>query len=265
MKIESDSLEKGLSDYWTQSEREGLGLTKSEYLVELKKSLGKGPERFAPDQPEREIQEQLDELTEQERECYEYLVDEWDEYVPACPLPERLVLRYARNSPGSKPFHKKKAWKTMKRLINHRGIVKQLSLRASDVMPQLQNKTLFPVPGLKTKEGSYEVFYFRHCRFEPTVSPVSTATDNLAFCLNSMYEKESVCKQGVAFITNMDGWKMKQSRTEFIRKVSRNRVLVAARHSLSFSSFQVPQYPTWPSNSRTRQSLSDRESCALVR
>jgi hypothetical protein len=72
--------------------------------------------------------------------------------------------------------------------------------------PNLQ--TLFPIPGLKTRDGD-DVLYMRPSRYFPDETSAKEIIDNLAYCMNTMVEKEKNCKEGIAFIAYMNDCKMK--------------------------------------------------------
>jgi hypothetical protein len=72
--------------------------------------------------------------------------------------------------------------------------------------PNLQ--TLFPIPGLKTRDGD-DVLYMRPSRYFPDETSPKEIIDNLAYCMNTMVEKEKNCKEGIAFIAYMNDCKMK--------------------------------------------------------
>jgi len=208
---------------YTKKKR-GVSFTSGSDLEKLRSILGEGPSRFPPDKPERGIQEQFDAITAEERECVEDLMDKWDERSPGEPLPDELVLRYARNSPGNKTFNRKAAWNTMKALSGtHREKALQLlSLGASKLEKQLETKTMFPLPGLKTKD-KHDVLYMKPSRYCPSETPSSTIINNLAYCMNAMYEKESNNRDGIAFMANMDDWTMKHFGPKYCLKVSRSK------------------------------------------
>jgi len=197
--------------------KQGLSLTSRDDLEQVNNILGDGPSRFAPPEPERKIQEQLDSLAIDEKECVDALIDKWDENYPADPLPDDMVLRCARNS--NDPFHKTQAWKAMKGLqrTNTAGF---LSLTATKMEKQLKTGTLFPLPGMKTKDN-YEVLYMKPSRYVPSETSTKAILNNLAYCINSMYEKESTNRDGIAFLANMDDWTMnKHFGTKYCVKVS---------------------------------------------
>ena len=203
-----------------KEKKQGISLTSSEDLAKVSRFLGDGPAQFAPRKPERDIQEQLDALKDQERKCVDALIDKWDAKYPGEPLPDSLVLRYARNSPGNEPFNKKASWQTMKAMHGSDVVQSYLSLGATKMSKQLETKTLFPLsPELKTLAG-HEVLYMKPARYCPSETPSRTIINNLAYCMNSMYEKEEACSKGICFMANMNDWTMKHFGTVYCMKVS---------------------------------------------
>ena len=94
----------------------------------------------------------------------------------------------------------------------------RFNLAASRLKTQLLTKTLFPLPGMKynkTKfaDGGSKVFYMRPSRFDPRKTPTSTIIDNLVYVMDTLCrrtQQDNIGSQGhgIAFIANMDGWKM---------------------------------------------------------
>jgi len=165
-----------------------------------------GPERFAPSKQERTIEEQIVGLSKEEKECFDNLRKKWDEKFPddSKTLNDEMLLRFAYCSPGDKKFNEKAAWKVMNNYQKH-----FLTLKAVDIEEQLLSKTLFPIPGLKTLEGGYDVFYMRPSRYFPKKTPTKDIVDNLGYCMASMQDgNEKNSKEGIGFVANMDDWKM---------------------------------------------------------
>lgn len=169
-------------------------------LDEMLTFLGPEPMRFAPDKPERSIEEQLDQLNPEQRECFDFVIDHWEDKYPDLCLADELTLRYCRNSHGE-PFSTRTTWKALRKLKGDKNtILALLDLKANNLMEQLYTKTLFPVPGLQTKHRQLEVFYMKPSRYVPKTTPVKAVIENLAYVINCMLEKESCCTNGIAFI-----------------------------------------------------------------
>ncbi|CAJ1967835.1 unnamed protein product [Cylindrotheca closterium] len=87
---------------------------------------------------------------------------------------------------------------------------RHMNLRMSGfLMKQLQTKTLFPLPGLKTKNKKCDVFYMRPSRYVPSQMKTTMVIDNLCYVLNDLSQTKDQCQNGVAFIANMNDWTMK--------------------------------------------------------
>uniref|UniRef100_A0A7S1VJ89 CRAL-TRIO domain-containing protein n=1 Tax=Grammatophora oceanica TaxID=210454 RepID=A0A7S1VJ89_9STRA len=171
-------------------------------LEALKKELGEGPMRFAP-HGERPIEEQIKSLTEEEKKCFDELKKKWEAKEDRShSFSDEMILRFARCSPGKTKFNVKTAWKVMNKYNAH-----YLELTAGGLEKQLLTKTLFVVPGLKSKEG-HDVFYMRPSRYFPKQTTVKEIIDNLAYCMQVMVEKEKACTEGIAFFANMADWSM---------------------------------------------------------
>jgi uncharacterized Zn-finger protein len=101
-------------------------------LAKLQSELGHGPMRFAPAQPERSIDEQIQALNASERACFDTIKSKWqarrhearhsssktnnnDSSSQHSYFTDEMYLRFCRCSPGGKPFKDKTAWKTMKK------------------------------------------------------------------------------------------------------------------------------------------------------
>ena len=199
-------------------------------------SLGPGPNRFAA-KGERPISEQIASLSPEERECYNSLRIRWKALHPDRPYSDEMYLRFARCSPGKTKFNEKTAWRVMNRFDR-----RYLVLTASRLESQLLSKvrlgvfwgscilhanqkhlkiclfclaqTLFPVPGLSTKEG-HDVFYMRASRYFPRQTSTRAIIDNLAYCMTTMVEKEKACAEGIAFLAYMNDWKMKNFAPDY--------------------------------------------------
>jgi CRAL/TRIO domain len=92
---------------------------------------------------------------------------------------------------------------------------RHLELRAATLKDQLATKTIFPCPGLETRDGS-KVFMMRPSRYVPHETPVSDIIDNLIFVMDRMTQQDFVTDQkGVAFVANMDSWKMRNFSTDY--------------------------------------------------
>lgn len=153
---------------------------------------------------ERPVQDQLSCLTEAQFLCIQYAMGQWDRSsFRNIDLTDEVFLRFARNCPGRKKFHDKSTWRLLKNFDQryfHLGVHK--------MERQLLTKTLFPVPGLKSKDG-HNMFYMRPSRFNPKVTRTEVIIDNLVYVMQSMLQSsEHSCTHGISFMANMDDWTM---------------------------------------------------------
>lgn len=178
-----------------------------------REALGAGPYRFATKSPQTGLDEKgrvalkrmqqkwrkrQDQLRARVRgsECFD-VTPQWH---------IRYLWSYAKHaSPdGDYYYPTDKVWKAEKKLKK-----RFVTLTVASLGPQLYSKTLFPVPGLKTKDG-HDMFYMRPSRYYPNSTPAKTIIDNLCYVMNNMLENnEFAQKQGIGFIACMDGWTMK--------------------------------------------------------
>lgn len=196
-------------------------------------SLAEGPLRFAP-KNERTTQEQLDSLTESEKECFTNLKTKWEEKNDA--FSDELYLRFARCSPGKEKFNEKASWKVMKKFDKH-----YLDVKAADLEKQLATKTLFPVPGLKTNEG-HDMFYMRPSRYFAKETAVKDIIDNLAYCMTTMVEKEKACTEGIGFLANMNDWSMKNFDINYCYQFM---MMLQGRVPVRVRLFLIVSPPSW--------------------
>mmetsp|Transcript_4544 Transcript_4544/g.11909 ORF Transcript_4544/g.11909 Transcript_4544/m.11909 type:complete len:278 (-) Transcript_4544:322-1155(-) len=202
----------------------------------IEKELGPGPMRFAG-KKERTVQEQLAALTKDERRCVDELRSKMKEKKDMIQFDDEMLLRFARCSPGTQKFNTKASWKVMKKFD-----ARYLTLRAKDLEQQLLSETLFPVPGLQTKEGGHDVFYMRPSRYFPKTTSTQAIIDNLAYCMSTMVEKEKACTEGIGFVANMDNWHMSNFSISYclqFMKMLQGRIPVRVRL------FLIVNPPSW--------------------
>jgi hypothetical protein len=201
----------------------------------LKKKLGDGPVRFAP-VGERTIDEQIAALASGEKECFDNLKAKWEKQKDSAPYSDEMILRFARCSPGSKKFNEKTAWKVMNKYDP-----RYLELTAAGMEDQLLSKTLFIVPGLKSAEG-HDVFYMRPGRYYPKKTSTKTIIDNLAYCMQTMVEKEKACTEGIAFIANLDKWTMGNFSVSYCLEFMK---MLQGRSPVRVRMFVILDPPSW--------------------
>jgi hypothetical protein len=159
--------------------------------------LGAGPMRFSR-KGERSLQEQLESLSEPNRQTYEHLAKKWNDRARGggrFPLTYEWILRFARNNCSySKTntghnivFQERKAWKAMRKFKKR---FSKLTI-AGELEDQLRTKTLFHVPGLKTAVG-HDMFYMKPSRYFPKETSTRTLINNLAYV---MTQRHWLCRQ----------------------------------------------------------------------
>lgn len=204
-------------------------------LDSVAKDLGPGPMRFAP-KGERSFEEQLSSLTEAERECFDNLKEKWQAKHEDIEFSDEMFLRFARCSPGKHKFVESASWKVMKK-FNPR----YLSLKAAPMEEQLLSKTLFPVPGLKTSEG-HDVFFMRPARYFPSKTTTEEIIDNLAYCMNTMCEKEKAATEGIGFMAYMNDWKMSNFSVDYCYQFM---MMLQGRVPVRVRQFLIVNPPAW--------------------
>lgn len=74
-------------------------------------------------------------------------------------------------------------------------------------------QTLFPLPGLKTKEGGHSLFFMYPARYFPAKTTTQEIIDNLAYCMNTMCDtNEKDASEGIGFLAYMNDWKVRIKR-----------------------------------------------------
>jgi len=217
-------------------------------LATLEKELGPGPMRFAP-KSERSFQEQLDSLSKEERECFDQLKEKWNKQIEENKTATKkkkdaavhsysddMFLRFARCSPGRKKFVESASWKVMNR-FNPR----YLTLTASGMEKQLLSMTLFPVPGLKTNQG-HDVLYMRPSRYFPKKTTTEEIIDNLAYCMNTMCEREKASSEGIGFVAYMNDWKMTNFSVDYCYQFM---MMLQGRVPVRVRMFLIVNPPLW--------------------
>lgn len=203
-------------------------------FVALAKKLGEGPMRFAP-VGERSTDEQIAALSSQEKQCFDKLKAKW-EAKKSHSFSDEMILRFARCSPGTTKFNEKTAWKVMQKFDP-----RYLELTAAGMEQQLRSKTLFVVPGLQSNEG-HDVFYMRPGRYFPKETSTQTIIDNLAYCMQTMVEKERACTEGIAFVANMKDWTMGNFSISYCLEFMK---MLQGRSPVRVRMFVIADPPSW--------------------
>lgn len=210
------------------------------------RDLGPGPMRFASSS-ERDIADQIKSLRFFHRESFESIKRSWEiprtrDHFNGGPLirhEERVrfddaaYLQFAM-------FNDFDQSKTLKHM--HHFNLRYLSLRCVSLEKQLSTNTLFPVPGLETRDG-LECFYMRPSNYFPHQTPVVNIIDNLVYVLQCMEEKEFNCRMGVAFIANMAGWKRENFAVEYCHEFM--KALMGQHSPLHIKLFLIVDPPSW--------------------
>lgn len=205
----------------------------------IREELGYGPCRFAIDtNQQRSVYEQLDDVTMEERMCYDNIKCYWEEKYPALPTIDwylRFAICYR--------YQQKRAWKAMIHFLHHYSHV--LQLKISSIERQIWTKTVFPLPALKTS-GGHDILYLRLSRVNPQTLSIDTLMDSILYVVNAMLEKEQSCQEGIGILVNMKDWSSQKSSyqyfSQFLMKIIRGTVPVRLR------SIILLYPPTWFTN-----------------
>jgi hypothetical protein len=139
-----------------------------------------------------------------ERECLVGLAESCDK--AGIRMSAGLIFRFA----CFYSFDYHLAWKAIKKKHNDR----HLKLRMEGkLLKQFESLTCFPLPSLMTKNRQ-EVFYMRCCRHFPGKTDTSVLIDNIAYIMNEMSRTEEQCRNGIAFIIDMENWTVKNMSNE---------------------------------------------------
>jgi hypothetical protein len=113
-----------------------------------------------------------------------------------------------------------------------------------DLLEQFETNTVFPLSGLKTKTGNSDVLYMRPSRYFPKLSDDSSSLlENLCYILNDMSDTEEKCRNGVAFVANMNDFTTMNYTEDYWLQLMHTLQgdLVPTRVSL----FLIVNPPTW--------------------
>lgn len=187
--------------------------TDKQLQKELKEQLGRGPMRFGPVRLACSIQVEVatKSLSKEQVKQFAGIQAEWEtiheKEAKQKGFSSAEILRVARFC----AFDKRRSLRMLKLANPH-----HFRLSAIELGGQLRTRTLFPCPGMKTREG-YDVFYMRPSRYFPNETPTSLIIDNLVFVLDKMV-LQRMNSNGIAFIANMEGWTMSNFCIEYCRK-----------------------------------------------
>jgi hypothetical protein len=204
---------------------------------DLSEKLGEGPMRFGPVHIEVPVRQQL--LNCQDFDAcvnaFGNLYGHWEMSGESRKkkFTETQMLRILRFT----HFDDMRALSLMKRMDP-----RHFQLNSVDLEDQLRSKALFPVPGLRTLEGS-NCFYMRPCRYDPHVTPTNAIIDNLIYVLDNYSARDPELKCGIAFIANMSDWKLEHFSTEYCRKFM--QVLQGRAFPARVNLFLIVNPPKW--------------------
>lgn len=112
-------------------------------------------------------------------------------------------------------FHSFQYDETLKAIQEHHDSSRLNLCMSGFLLRQFNTTTLFPLPGLRTKDRKCDVLYMRPSRYVPSKVKTSHIIDNLCYALNDLSRTKDQCQNGVAFIANMNGWTMKNFSHEY--------------------------------------------------
>ncbi len=190
--------------------------------------------RFIPTpSDERSFCAQFKAMTDKQRFCIEVLRIHWETDHP--PLPGVMYLRFARFH-DFKPKESRKALDgfdqrllmlTASKLepILRTKVSKENYCKPSDTLTTVSqfafvlpyNQTLFPVPGLKSKDG-LDMFYMRPSRYFPKQTRSKFIVDNLAYVMSTMVEREETSIKGIGLLACMDDWTKENFSVSYMRQ-----------------------------------------------
>jgi glutaredoxin len=166
--------------------------------------LGIGPMRFGPVLQELTVKEEAVKSSRDEIRHFVDLKVAWEADDPNKSLTDEQILRFARFA----KFNRQKALSTMKK-----ADPSYCKLTAAKLKEQLDTKTIFPIPGLRTsasREGnrgpSDDTFYMNASRITP--SSVRDMVNNLVYVMECMYERRRSYDTGMALIANFTDFEM---------------------------------------------------------
>ncbi|CAJ1961485.1 unnamed protein product [Cylindrotheca closterium] len=94
-----------------------------------------------------------------------------------------------------------------------------LSMQMEDKLcEQFQNKVIFPLPGLRTKNKKQGVVYFHAARHFTATMDTEMLVSNMTYIFNDMSLTEEQCRNGVAMIIDLNHWTLKNFTPECSNK-----------------------------------------------
>lgn len=112
-----------------------------------------------------------------------------------------------------------------------------------ELRDQFVNKMLFPLPGLRTKKYKSQVIYGRPSRGKPDEDNMTNILQALCYVMNDYSQTEQQCRDGVALVTNLEGFTM-----EHFDPVEWHQFLLALQGTLvptKVTSILIVNAPSW--------------------
>ena len=209
----------------------------SQLQVELAMELGEGPMRFGPVRQECSVRKEAQRHNLSEESIYAFadVKAEWEIVRKREAMKKRFTDEQILRIVMFCSFDAKRSLTLMRRTDP-----RHFNLSASDLKLQLETKTLFPCPGLKTSKGS-SVFYMRPSRYSPKETPVSLIIDNLVYVMDKMSLQQET--KSIAFVANMEGWTMSNFSYDYCRKFM--NVLQGRNFPAKVDLFLILNPPAW--------------------
>ncbi|KAL3909261.1 MAG: hypothetical protein SGILL_008155 [Bacillariaceae sp.] len=176
--------------------------------ADLQQQLGDGPMRFGPVHVDPPLREQLLSHGVEGFNAFASVTAHWSNENTKKVYKDEDIMRLLRYY----KFDERRTLGMMKRTDP-----KKFELNSFDQLEQLQSKTLFPIPGLKTIEGS-NCFYMRPCRYFPNETSTTTIINNLHYVMDHYASQDVDLETGIAFIANMNDWTFENFSTSYCQR-----------------------------------------------
>jgi len=153
---------------------------------------------------QRSIEEQINSLNKEERECFDELRSFWDNDKMDVKYDDFQILRFARCSPGKLKFNVNQSKKTM---MNYAAWSKRFDLskiNISTIRHDFEKNCLF-MPGIRDVDGNH-VVCIRTAVFIPGKDSLDGFIRSLVYVLDAITHFEDACTNGICFVTSHEGW-----------------------------------------------------------
>eukprot|EP00934_Nitzschia_sp_Nitz4_P001024 Nitzschia sp. Nitz4//scaffold59_size112058//25583//26608//NITZ4_004102-RA/size112058-processed-gene-0.185-mRNA-1//1//CDS//3329555102//1024//frame0 len=207
---------------------------------QLSSKLGKGAVRFGPIAHEPDIKALIEDadLTQEQVYFFATIKASWDVDNDKSPKDKLLTNEQVFRIVAFCDFNEKR----IMRLLSHTRR-RYFEISSFDIEKQLLSKTLFPCPGLTTKEG-WDTFYMRPSRYFVKETPTRDVIDNLLYVMDHMKRRNPYGE--MAFLANMEGWTMENFSNDYCMKFMaglQGRIFPA-----KVSLFMILNPPSWFGN-----------------